>query len=49
MCASDAQEVEHSGLRFKNCAAADGSDFDTGHADGDLEGAVETRRKLVKG
>ena len=42
MCASDAEEVEHSGLRLQNGAAADGSDFDGRHADGDLEGAVET-------
>ena len=40
MGAAHAQQVEHGGLRLEDGAAADGADFDRGHADGDLEGAV---------
>lgn len=40
MGASHAQQVEHGGLGLEDGAAADGADFDRGHADGDLEIAV---------
>lgn len=39
--ATDAEEIEHGGLRLENCAAAEGADFDGGHGDGDLETAAE--------
>jgi hypothetical protein len=35
--AADAEEVEHGSLRLEDGAAAEGADFDAGHADGDLE------------
>jgi hypothetical protein len=38
--AANAEEVEHGGLRFEDRAAADCSDFDGGHGDGDLEVAM---------
>ncbi len=38
--ASYAEKVEHGGLWFEDGAAADGADFDAGHADRDLEVAV---------
>jgi hypothetical protein len=40
MRASHAEQVEHGGLGLEDGAAADGADFDRGHADGDLEVAV---------
>jgi hypothetical protein len=46
---ADTKEIEHCRLGFENCAAADGADFDAGHADGDLEVAVETGKSLVRG
>lgn len=38
--AAHAEEVEHGGLGLEDGAAADRADFDAGHGDGDLEGAV---------
>jgi hypothetical protein len=38
--AAHAEKVEHGGLGLEDCAAADGTDFDGGHRDGDVEVAV---------
>lgn len=40
MRATDAEEVEHSGLGLEDRAAAYGADFYGGHCDGDVEVAV---------
>ena len=42
--ATDAEHIEHGGLRLKNGSATDSADFNGGHRDGDLEVAAETRR-----
>lgn len=41
--ASDAEHIEHGALRLEDGAASEGTDFETGHRDGDLESTVEAR------
>jgi hypothetical protein len=40
MRATNAEEIEHSGLSFKDSAATDGADFDRRHRHGNLEIAI---------
>lgn len=42
--ATHAQEVEHGSLRRQEGPATNRADFDAGHADADLEVAVQTER-----
>ena len=46
MCSADAEKVEHGCLRFEDCAATDGADFDARHGYGDLEVAVEAGKSV---
>lgn len=45
--AAHTEEIEHGCLGREEGAAADCTDFDAWHGDGDLKGAVETMKELV--
>ena len=41
MRTTNTEHVKHSRLRLEDCAAAESTDFDRGHGDGNLEIAIE--------
>lgn len=40
---SDAEHIEHGALRLEDGAASQGTDFKTGHGDGDLKSTIEAK------
>ena len=44
---TDAEQVEHGGLRLENCTTTDSTNFDTRHRDRDLEVTAKTGEMLV--
>jgi len=47
--AADAEDVEKGRLRLEDGAATDGTDFDGGHGDRDVQVAVDAGERLVFG
>jgi len=46
---TDAEQIEHGRLGLKNCTTTDGTNFDTGHRDRDLEVTTKASKMLACG